>query len=330
MRNVIQYTLLSGTPATMAPEVLVNFDHSVYSSKSDCWSLGVILYQLLCGQLPHNSEEFMSGERWEAVSEGAKDLVLSLIQEDPNDRLSAAQALQHCWFQGDLEVCRRARNIMFDTEDSVHQPSEVSLLPESSVSPSEPEDQSAKIRPSSQTSEVSSSSSSSVQPETQDSPSSTVQPETEDSHMSKTQPEPENGVPGTLSEQNMKEVSVNVEAAPLAEDLKSWQDKKDQSSSEGDEEGKENFENIRSRLRPRTQMNYFQNSTRSPVTPSRIRTKIQRNIEEIKNVPHNSVKRKINDESKQGNWSILGLNFFERFILLSSCHTLPRLDQPVQ
>ena len=319
MRNVIQYTLLSGTPATMAPEVLVNFDHSVYSSKSDCWSLGVILYQLLCGQLPHNSEEFMSGERWEAVSEGAKDLVLSLIQEDPNDRLSAAQALQHCWFQGDLEVCRRARNIMFDTEDSIHQPSEVSLLPESSVSPSEPEDQSAKIRPSSQTSEVSSSSSSSVQPEK------------EDSHLSKTQPEPENGVPSTLSEQNMKEVSVNVEAAPLAEDPKSWQDKKDQSSSEGDEEErKENFENIRSRLRPRTQMNYFQNSTRSPVTPSRIRTNIQRNIEEIKNVKHNSVKRKINDESKQGNWSILGLNFFECFILLSSCHTLPRLDQPVQ
>ena len=101
----------------MAPEVLLNFDQSPYTVKADCWSLGVILYQLLSGQLPHNDEAKMTGERWEEISEEAKDLVRRLIVVDPVERLSAAKALQHVWFQGDEEVCREARNIMFDTED---------------------------------------------------------------------------------------------------------------------------------------------------------------------------------------------------------------------
>ena len=103
----------------MAPEVLLNFDQSPYTVKADCWSLGVILYQLLSGQLPHNDEAKMSGERWEEISEEAKDLVRRLIVVNPVERLSAGQALQHVWFQGDEEVCREARNIMFDTEDSL-------------------------------------------------------------------------------------------------------------------------------------------------------------------------------------------------------------------
>ena len=35
----------------MAPEVLFNFAGQSYDVKSDCWSLGVLLYQLLCGNL---------------------------------------------------------------------------------------------------------------------------------------------------------------------------------------------------------------------------------------------------------------------------------------
>ena len=38
----------------MAPEVLFNSDWSSYSSKSDCWSLGIILYQLLSGLHPNS------------------------------------------------------------------------------------------------------------------------------------------------------------------------------------------------------------------------------------------------------------------------------------
>lgn len=49
--------------------------------------------------------------------------------------LSAVQALQHVWFQGDDDVCREARNIMFDTEDSL------SLLEEVNQYDNQPEAQ---------------------------------------------------------------------------------------------------------------------------------------------------------------------------------------------
>ena len=54
----------------------------------------------------------MEGWRWEDISCEAKDLIDSLLTVDPVRRLSADQALQHVWFQGDEEVCREARHIM--------------------------------------------------------------------------------------------------------------------------------------------------------------------------------------------------------------------------
>ena len=53
--------LLTGTPLMMAPEVMSNSDQSSYTSKSDCWSLGMILYQLLSGLHPYSDGGEMTG-----------------------------------------------------------------------------------------------------------------------------------------------------------------------------------------------------------------------------------------------------------------------------
>jgi len=118
-----------GTPIYMAPEVIscrFSETSTSYSCKADCWSLGVMLYMLLCGHQPFNetirknlfsviqSGEFepMTGSCWSNVTPVAKDLVRKLLDTNPVTRLSAEQVIKHEWFTSDMEVVTRAREVM--------------------------------------------------------------------------------------------------------------------------------------------------------------------------------------------------------------------------
>jgi len=124
-----------GTPAFMAPEVLAlrNAPHLSYNCKSDCWSLGVVLYVLLSGHQPfshhlmgtsvqvqimNGSYQDMTGSAWKNVSSVVKDLVMRLLSVNPEHRPSAPEILQHPWFIEDEATCSQARNKMFGTRDS--------------------------------------------------------------------------------------------------------------------------------------------------------------------------------------------------------------------
>jgi calcium/calmodulin-dependent protein kinase I len=98
-----------GTPGYVAPEVLRN-ESTGYGKEVDMWSIGVILYVLLCGFPPFydedNSRLFQAiqlGEYeypspyWDAVSAEATGLIDKLLVLDPAHRLTAKQALQHPW-----------------------------------------------------------------------------------------------------------------------------------------------------------------------------------------------------------------------------------------
>ena len=45
----------------------------------------------------------MSGLRWQAISDEGRDLILGLMAHHPNDRLDAADALNHAWFNRALK-----------------------------------------------------------------------------------------------------------------------------------------------------------------------------------------------------------------------------------
>jgi len=96
-----------GTPGYVAPEILANQGFGV---EVDNWSVGVVLYILLCGFPPFYEEELprlfstiMQGKYdfpspwWDNISSDAKDLVSKLLVVDPKQRLSAAEVLQHPW-----------------------------------------------------------------------------------------------------------------------------------------------------------------------------------------------------------------------------------------
>ena len=91
----------------IAPEVL----NKHYNEKCDIWSCGVILYILLCGNVPFNgrdereiSQKIKSGKfdlnisPFDKISNEGKDLIKQCLELNVNKRISAKEALNHPWF----------------------------------------------------------------------------------------------------------------------------------------------------------------------------------------------------------------------------------------
>lgn len=99
------------TPYYVAPEVL---GPEKYDMSCDMWSLGVIMYILLCGYPPFYSNHGMAispgmkkrirngqyefpAPEWSRVSQDAKDLIKGLLKTDPDERLNIKQVMQNKW-----------------------------------------------------------------------------------------------------------------------------------------------------------------------------------------------------------------------------------------
>ncbi|KAJ8259833.1 hypothetical protein GJAV_G00174000 [Gymnothorax javanicus] len=106
------------TPYYVAPEVL---GPEKYDKSCDMWSLGVIMYILLCGFPPFYSNtgqaispgmkrrirmgqyEFPNPE-WAEVSQEAKQLIHQLLKTDPNERMAITQFMNHPWINQSMVV----------------------------------------------------------------------------------------------------------------------------------------------------------------------------------------------------------------------------------
>jgi calcium-dependent protein kinase len=96
-----------GTPYYVAPEVL----EGSYDEKCDVWGVGVIMFVLMSGTPPFNGkndDEIMKNvtkgkyefknDKWKGISNEAKHLIEQMLVLDPEDRISAADAIEHEWF----------------------------------------------------------------------------------------------------------------------------------------------------------------------------------------------------------------------------------------
>ncbi|XP_042261603.1 MAP kinase-activated protein kinase 2 [Thunnus albacares] len=106
------------TPYYVAPEVL---GPEKYDKSCDMWSLGVIMYILLCGYPPFYSNhglaispgmkrrirmgqyEFPNPE-WSDVSEEAKQLIRTLLKTEPTQRMTITEFMNHPWINQSMEV----------------------------------------------------------------------------------------------------------------------------------------------------------------------------------------------------------------------------------
>jgi len=102
----------AGTPYYVAPEVL----NQSYNEKCDIWSAGVIMYIMLVGFPPFNGrsdDEILSAVKkgklkfpskyWKKHSKEAKDLISQMLVLNPDERISASEALEHPWMVTNTE-----------------------------------------------------------------------------------------------------------------------------------------------------------------------------------------------------------------------------------
>lgn len=134
-----------GSAEFLAPEVVEKFCGDAflkYNRQCDLWSLGVIIYIMLCGYVPffgscekadscgwnegkpcdscqedlfekirQGSFEFPS-EEWDNISEDAKDLIRHLLVKDVRQRYTASDVLEHPWINSAPPTALNTANLL--------------------------------------------------------------------------------------------------------------------------------------------------------------------------------------------------------------------------
>ncbi|KAJ1667667.1 Calmodulin-dependent protein kinase cmk2 [Coemansia sp. RSA 1813] len=108
---------MCGSFGYAAPEILLRQGHG---KAVDIWSLGVVTFSTLCGYSPFwrfespnalitamQSDNIEFDERfWWGISDYAKDFIRRCLRANPDDRMTAEEALKHPWLSGTHEATR--------------------------------------------------------------------------------------------------------------------------------------------------------------------------------------------------------------------------------
>ena len=102
-----------GSLSYVAPEVLLR---TPYNKEVDIWSMGVILFYMLCGHLPFRGSKeevvankivFESAEfdedDWETRSKTVKNLIESCLEKNVENRITIEKFINHPWFKKNMK-----------------------------------------------------------------------------------------------------------------------------------------------------------------------------------------------------------------------------------
>ena len=98
-----------GTPAYAAPEMILR---EAYTTKTDIWSAGVVLYVLVTGKLPFDGPNIHECMRQvvecepkypEYVSAQCKDLLSHVLDKNPDSRYGVHEILMHPWITNGMK-----------------------------------------------------------------------------------------------------------------------------------------------------------------------------------------------------------------------------------
>lgn len=103
-----------GSPSYVAPELLANKGYE--GAAADVWSCGVILFEMLAGQLPFDDRSLMNLYRKilraeytfpEWFTESQKTLISRILDPNPQTRITTSEIIENQWFQTNYEPAVR-------------------------------------------------------------------------------------------------------------------------------------------------------------------------------------------------------------------------------
>lgn len=89
---------LSGTRVYAPPEWIGSRKYKAESST--VWQLGVLLFDMVCGNIPFETDKEIMAARliwFRPVSKDCRDLISRCLKVNASDRPSLAELAQHCW-----------------------------------------------------------------------------------------------------------------------------------------------------------------------------------------------------------------------------------------
>jgi len=111
-----------GTPSYMAPEIVRRTEYE--GKPVDMWSLGILLYALLCGCFPFRAKSYPDLYRRiargtfaipEELSASVKDLLNQFLTVDVSQRITASAAMRHSWLQVQLATSPDINKLRLET-----------------------------------------------------------------------------------------------------------------------------------------------------------------------------------------------------------------------
>ncbi|CAI2368560.1 unnamed protein product [Moneuplotes crassus] len=94
-----------GSPCYAAPEMIAG--QSYHGDKVDVWSVGIVLYAMVCGYLPFEDpvtkklyKKILSADYKipKYVSSSVRDLITKILNTNPDERYTIGEIMEHPWF----------------------------------------------------------------------------------------------------------------------------------------------------------------------------------------------------------------------------------------